>query len=299
MSAAAGLALAVVSACLINGGLFVQHAAVSAAPTLLLRHPWSSLRSLLASPAWIAGYLAGIVGWAIYVTALALASLSLVQAASAGGIGVIALLTWRSGKGRLTNTERIATVLAIAGLLLLSASLGPRAPTVNIASGSVILWVCAAALAAAIAAGPLSTRLRPGAGLGVAAGCLYAAGDIATKGALTPGGSLWLIPILLTCHLGGFVTINLGFQRGSAMTTAGPATLLLSAIPISAGLILFHDGLPNGAAGLVRVVAFAAVVTGAVLLAAPAATGQAEGQGAFETGVQENPLPAHVSSSDS
>jgi len=299
VSGAAGLALAVVSACLINGGLYVQHGAVSAAPTLLLSRPWSSLRSLLASPAWIAGYLAGIVGWAAYVAALALASLSLVQAASAGGIGVIALLTWRSGKERLTNTERIATVLAIAGLLLLSASLGPRAPTVSIASRSVILWVGAAALAAAIAAGPLSTRLRPGAGLGVAAGCLYAAGDIATKGALIPGGSVWLIPVLLTCHLGGFVTLQLGFQRGSAMATAGPATLLLSTVPIAAGLILFHDGVPAGAVGLARVVAFATVVIGAVLLAAPPGAGEQVGQGAFETGVQENPRPAHVSSSDS
>jgi hypothetical protein len=58
------------------------------------------------------------------------------------------------------------------------------------------------------------------------------------------------------------------FQRGGALTTAGLSTLLTNALPIAAGMVLFHEPLPSGWIGAVRVAAFAAVVAGAVLLAA-------------------------------
>jgi hypothetical protein len=57
------------------------------------------------------------------VTALRLAPLSLVQAASAGGIGVLALLVDRAGAHRLTRFERAGVAAALAGLALLGVSL--------------------------------------------------------------------------------------------------------------------------------------------------------------------------------
>ena len=42
----------------------------------------------------------------------------------------------------------------------------------------------------------------------------------------------------------------------------------LNALPIAAGMVLFHESLPSGWVGAVRVTAFAAVVAGAVLLGA-------------------------------
>ena len=56
--------------------------------------------------------------------------------------------------------------------------------------------------------------------------------------------------------------------RGSALTTAGLSTLLTNALPIAAGMVLFHEPLPSGWVGAVRITAFAAVVAGAVLLSA-------------------------------
>jgi hypothetical protein len=54
-------------------------------PPLSLRRPLASLRLLFAHKGWLIGFLAGIGGWVLYVAALALAPLSLVQATSAGG----------------------------------------------------------------------------------------------------------------------------------------------------------------------------------------------------------------------
>jgi transcription elongation factor GreA len=61
--------------------------------------------------------------------------------------------------------------------------------------------------------------------------------------------------------------LQLGFQRGGALTTAGIATLGTNAIPIAAAMILFGEPLPNGPLGVVRVLSFAAVVAGAAALA--------------------------------
>jgi hypothetical protein len=44
--------------------------------------------------------------------------------------------------------------------------------------------------------------------------------------------------------------------------------LLTNALPIVAGMVLFHEPLPSGLIGAVRVAAFVVVVAGAVLLAA-------------------------------
>jgi hypothetical protein len=185
------------------------------------------------------------------VAALALAPLSLVQAASAGGIGVLALLV----PERLTRTEKAGVAVAIGGLLLLAISL--RGPTHggHASSLSVLLWLGASAAAACCAA-----AFRTGAALGIAAGILYAAGDVATKAAA--GGRFVFVPALLAAHGLAFACLQLGFQRGRALTTVGLATLLTNSLPIAAGIVLFAEP-----AGPLRVAAFVLVVMGAVLLA--------------------------------
>jgi hypothetical protein len=61
--------------------------------------------------------------------------------------------------------------------------------------------------------------------------------------------------------------LQMGFQRGGALVTAGLATLLTNAIPIVAAMTIFHEPLPGGAFGALRVLSFAAVVASAVFLA--------------------------------
>jgi hypothetical protein len=91
----AGLALSLASAFALNWGWVEQHAAAARLPRLSLRRPLGSLRQLFRNLRWLAGFAAGLVGWGLYVGALALAPLSLVQATSAGGVGVLAALACR------------------------------------------------------------------------------------------------------------------------------------------------------------------------------------------------------------
>lgn len=272
-SAVVGIALGVVSAGAVNAGLFLEHGAVATGPALALAHPLRSLRILFTNRRWLIGYAGGIAGWGLYIIALAVAPLSLVQAASAGGIGVLALLAWRVGAEVPGRNQRIGIASAIAGLILLGLSIRSEVPPSVASAPGVLGWVAGCVVVAVAAVWPLAGSIAPGAGYGIAAGCMYAAGDIATKGALGSGGGRWLIPILLICHLTGFVAMNLGFQKGTAMATAGPATLLLSSIPIVAGLTLFREPIPPGLWGVVRFASFLSVIAGALLLA----RGEAEG----------------------
>src|SRR5207248_754246 len=103
-----GLALAAASAAAIGGGYSLQHASAAALPPLSLRRPLHSLALLFRNGRWSTGFVVGIGGWVLYVVALRLAPLSLVQAASAGGIAVLAL------GGRLRRSERLGVGFALA-----------------------------------------------------------------------------------------------------------------------------------------------------------------------------------------
>jgi hypothetical protein len=268
LSLAAGLALALASACALNWGWVAQHGAASTLPALTLRRPAVSLRLLFRDRRWLVGFSVGIGGWVLYVAALALAPLSLVQAVSAGGIGVLALLVQRASDTPLAQREWIAVGVSITGLVLLAGSLAGGSGAGRSATGlAVLAWLGLSAVAAAFAAGTLAPLIVGGAGLGLAAGILYAAGDLATKAAV--GGGLWLalVPAVLAAHGLAFVCLQLGFQRGGALATAGASTVLTNALPIAGGIVLFHERVPGGALGALRVAAFALVVAGAAAFA--------------------------------
>ncbi len=259
-SIAGGLVLALASAAALNWGYYAQHGAAAALPPLSLRHPLRSLGALFGNRRWVAGFWTGIAGWVLYVAALTLAPLSLVQACAAGGLAILAALA-----GVRSRRERLAVATSVAGLVLLAVSLaGTVTSTGNANLRGAAVWMVVSAVVAAVAASPATA-----AGLGTAAGILYSAGDVGTKAAVSGGFHIWFVPALLACHGLAFVALQLAFQRGSALTSAGLATLWTNALPIVAGMAVFGEPLPGGALGVARVSAFVAVVVGAALLTRP------------------------------
>ena len=266
MRVAAGLLLALGSAVALNWGWVAQHTAASGLPALDVRRPVASLRLLFRNLSWLTGFLVGLGGWALYVGALALAPLSLVQAVAAGGIGILALFARRAG-ALVTPRDGAAVAISTCGLLLLAISLAGGVSAGQPAQiGAVAGWLMVSVVVACLGVA-CGAALAPGAGLGLAAGVLYAAGDVATKSVFAGGFWLLLIAVILAAHGAAFAALQLGFQRGRALATAGTSTLLTNALPIVAGLVVFHERLPGGAYSVLRVVSFVAVVVGAALLA--------------------------------
>ena len=268
MKLALALVATLASSCALNVGYLLEHGAVSKLPPLTIRAPLTSLRQLLGSRRWVLGFAIESVGWALFVLALALAPLSLVQATAAGGIGILALLVSRVTHVPLSRHEWLGVVIAVAGLVLLGISLaGGHGEGSGAGYLSVGLWIGASAVAALVSVQLLSGRIGAAPAYGVAAGLLFAAGDIATKGAVDAADShLAFIAALIAAYAFGTLVLQAGFQRGSALTTAGIATLLTNALPIVAGMTIFGEPLPEGWLGAVRIAAFACVVVGAVFL---------------------------------
>ena len=123
MQIALALVLTLVSACGLNLGYLLQHSVASSVPTLSLRRPVASVRSLLVEKKWLLGMGIQGGGFVLYVVALALAPLSLVQATAAGGIGILAIMVARITHVRLTRLEQIGAAVSVAGLVLLGLSL--------------------------------------------------------------------------------------------------------------------------------------------------------------------------------
>jgi hypothetical protein len=264
------LLLALASTTLISFSYVREHGAVADLPPLSLGHPLRSLRLLLTNRAWLSGFAMETTGFALYVAALALAPLALVQSVAAGGIGVLALASARFARRRLTPREAGGAAISVAGLLFLALSLiGGGDQSAAGATVEILLWLGGTAAAAALVFSVGRQFLGVPVAAGIAGGLLFSAGDIATK-VTTQGGArlLFAVPLVVGYVLGTSL-LQIGYQSGAALTIAGIATLLTNALPIAAGPVLLDEPVPSGALGVLRILAFTTVVAGAILLAGP------------------------------
>ena len=264
------LVLALASTTLTNIAYLLEHDAAAALPTLSLRRPLHSVQALLTDRSWLLGFALEGAGFALYVVALALAPLSLVQSVAAGGIGILAFVSARMSHRQLGRTELAGVWISMLGLLALAVSLlGGSGEGTGGTTGEILLWLGATAAAAGVAL-LLGRRFGwSGVAYGIAGGLLFSIGDISVKVA-TQGGvrTAFAVGVVIGYSLGTFF-LQLGYQKSRALTVAGIATLLTNALPIAAGSVVLGEPVPSGALGALRILAFAAVTAGAILLARP------------------------------
>jgi drug/metabolite transporter (DMT)-like permease len=261
-----GLTVAFASALVTNTAYSLEHDAAAALPPLSPRRPVESVRLLLGDRRWLLAFGAETAGWLMYVAALRLAPLSLVQAVAASGVAVLAFATARGHPSRLARREQFAVVLSIAGLILLSSSLVDTAEAdQRPAVIGVVIWLAACGGGAVLLIS-IPTRFGRAASLGLAAGLLFADGDVSAK--LVGYGGIWLAAIgtLIVAYAVGTSVLQWAYQRGDALTAAGMATMATNAVPIAAGFVLFGETLPHGTRAVLQVAAFACLVVSAVAL---------------------------------
>jgi hypothetical protein len=270
LATAVALALALASTTLINLAYLREHDAASELPCLSMRRPLHSAKLLLTDRSWILGFAMETGGFLLYAAALALASLALVQSIAAGGIGVLAFVSARMQRRRLSRRELNGVLLSLLGLMALGVSLA-RASGAG-GNGSVtaiLLWLGATAAAAALVLVAGRPTLGTAVANGLAGGLFFSIGDVSTKVATQGGARTGFVLTLIGGYMLGTALLQLGYQAGGALTVAGLATLLTNAVPIAAGTIVLHEPVPSGALGALRILAFVAVSAGAFLLARP------------------------------
>jgi len=247
-----GLVLALASTFLISLAYLREHEAVASLPPLSLRRPLQSARLLFRSRDWLVGFTMESSGFLLYVVALALAPLALVQTVAAGGVGVLAIATARLGHRRLTRRELTGALLAVGGLALLAVSLGGGdARDAPGELGPILLWLGLTAGAALLVFTSSRLSLRDGVGAGIAGGLFFAIGDISTKVTTEGGGRLVFAVPLVAGYLLGTSLIQIGYQTGGALTVAGLATLFTNAATVAGSpatpsvMLRFKEGTPS------------------------------------------------------
>jgi hypothetical protein len=264
---AGGLALSVASALTLNWAYVQEHGAANTLPPLSLRNPVRSVRLLLSSREWLRGAAAEATGFTLYVIALAMAPLSLVQSVSAGGIAVLAYMSAHRSRRATTPRERLGVGLSLLGLIALAISLTESVShesSASVASLAVWLGSCGVVAAGALIA---SGRFGRGVPYAIAAGTLLACGDVSMKGAFE---GHWHLIFLATAAIGygvGTILLQIAYQHAAVLTAAGISTLLINSLPIVAATTILGEQVPDGILGVLRVAAFALLIAGAVALA--------------------------------
>jgi hypothetical protein len=267
----AGLSLALVSAVAVNWAYTREHAAARSLPPLTAARPFAAAGILLRSRAWLVGFGAETGGWLVYIAALRLAPLALVQAVGAGGIAVLALLQSRGHPSRLARREQLGAGAAVVGLVLVAASLVRTEPSDHVpAPAAAIVWL-GACVGASIVFSAARLRLDSAATLGLGAGMLFAVGDISAKLVVFGGGWLLALAPLVVAYALGSIELQAAFQHGGALTAAGLATLATTAVPIVAGVVLFEQTTGGPGQRVLELVAFGLMVAAATLLSRPPA----------------------------
>ena len=239
LSTAIALGLALVSTTLTNVAYLRQHDAAAQLPVLCMRRPLQSARILLMDRSWMLGFAMETAGFLLYATALALASLALVQSVAAGGIGVLAYVSARIAGRRLSRRELNGVLVSIVGLVALAVSLaGGSGEGGNGAATEILLWLSVTA-AVGLALLAVARRLDAVAVCyGLAGGLFFSLGDVSTKVATQGGARIAFVVPLVLGYTMGTALLQVGYQAGEALTVAGLAVLLTNAVPIAAGTIV-------------------------------------------------------------
>jgi drug/metabolite transporter (DMT)-like permease len=271
MGMLAGIGAASAAALLLNSSYLVQHAALSTAPVIRISRPLATVRALVRSRRWMIGALLGYCGLALNTLALGLAPLSLVQSVVAAGLVVVALGAAWARRRRPGTRELLAIGLVVLGLAALGIGAGAKRAGAPPAMTLLAFEAIAALVAWAIArrgGGDRGVAHR----LGLAAGILYGATNVALAALLASGGATALIAVAVVAGAavtgGGFFAFQRGLQSGPATGVVTLMTAGTNVVAILGGLLVMGE--PLGATPGLAVLhagAFGVVVLAGVLAA--------------------------------
>lgn len=256
----AGIALTIVSAVLYNSGFVVEKQAVEEMPEIHARRSYHLVRTLLASPRWLAGFTLLLVGLGFQVIALSLAPISVVQPLFLSGMVLLLVLSRIVLRERLSRSETAGVASVLVGVVLIGLSLSKSSDTVGISNhlGRILLAGIPTAVLAAVVF-TVATRLPSRAAplYGIAAGLVYGVASLGVKGVSTIveqhglGASIPLVLgspdlYLFAIFSGlGLLVFQTGLQRCRVSVLAPVSNVVSSAYLVAVGTAIFGEHLPS------------------------------------------------------
>ena len=213
--------------------------------------------------------------------ALALASLSVVQAVLSAGLVFLAVLAERFFGFRLGRRQWIGVIITAAGLAVIGLTTGSDAgETHSYALAALISLECGVLVVAGAVAATATHRRVPQAAqgmlLGAAAGALFGVSDIAIKYMTDAVGdgvfeliSPWTMSALAASVIAFYASAR-GLQLGPGVEVIALTSVAANLIAIVGGILVFRESIGTGALEItVRMLAFCLVIVGAALIPAP------------------------------
>ena len=276
-----GLALALACALATNVAFLLKHRGAVAAPPVHFRQPLRSAAALFRSKWFAVGWAISVGAWGLHVGALALASLSVVQAVLSAGLVFLAVLAERFFGFRLGRRQWIGVIITAAGLAVIGLTTGSDAgETHSYALAALISLECGVLVVAGAVAATATHRRVPQAAqgmlLGAAAGALFGVSDIAIKYMTDAVGdgvfeliSPWTLSALAASVIAFYASAR-GLQLGPGVEVIALTSVAANLIAIVGGILVFRESIGTGALEItVRMLAFCLVIVGAALIPAP------------------------------
>jgi hypothetical protein len=276
-----GIMLALACALATNVGFLFKHRGACSAPSVDIRHPLRSARSLFASKLFAVGMAIASGAWIFHVAAMSVAPMSVVQSVLAGGVVLLAVMAERTFGLSISRRQWAGIALTAVGLVLLGLSL----PAVHGAHsrfsvpGMIVFETVLLIVGTLMIMGPRigAPVEHHGFMLGAAAGLLFGVSDVAIKaitGMVQAHGALGLLSpwmaVTVAASIAAFYASAKGLQDGEAVPVIAVTGTAANVSGIVGGIIVFGDPLSGHPLALVaECFAFGLVLVAAWLTPAP------------------------------
>ena len=273
------LIFGVIASVLFAAGLLLLKSRAEELPAAQGGHALRAVLGWLRDPVWLCALGIQILGYAIYVVALAGAPVSLVVVVMQGGIALFVLFAIIFLGERASIREWAGLSGIFAAMILLSLSLrgGASESTIDIFALGVLTTM--AIIAAALPSS--AERLRKsGAAAAIASGVAFGLATLYAKaftGLLVSGtiGTVllhlfenpWLY-LASAANISGLVLLQNSFHRGRGIIAMPMSSACSNVVPIIGGVIAFGESLPtNPAVAGMRIGAFILTICAGAMLA--------------------------------
>ena len=278
------LVLAFTAALCIDIGLVLLKVRGDAVASRAIGRLPSVVARYVRDPLWLLGLFFQPLGYSLYLWALEIAPLNIVQTTMSSGVIVFVAIAVCVLGERLTRLEWGAMGAVVVGMILLGISLSPDAessqslidPWVVFYLSLILVGLSAVAWFALASPGQPNRR---GMALGIVSGLLLGLASIYAKGlalhlAESPPGQLLryavttpYAPLTLCANMAGFFLLLGAFRGERASIVLALSATLSNVVPILGGMIALGEVLPSDPRlATSRLLAFSLTLGGAALL---------------------------------
>ena len=275
------LVLAGVAALTFDAGMLLLKARGDRLPALGLPPRPAALRAYVTDPLWMLGLALQPLGYALYLWALGLGPLAVVQPVMSAGIVLFVGFAVVILGERIHAPEWAAIAAVAVGLFLLGSSLAAGGEAAAAAGGAWAVGGYSAAMLAVAAGAAACTRGRaPGVAMGIWSGVLLGLASLWAKG-LASGFSIAeegqrlaavaadpYLYLTLAGNLVGFAVLLNALRDSRAGVVFTLSSTLSNVVPILGAMVAMGERLPEGqVAAALRVASLVLTLGGAAYLA--------------------------------